>query len=202
MILKRIPKYLLKLIAKNPSKSVMLTVTLILLYPIFHLNYDEKENVKVISHFKNGVSECYVIPSSGENGMKIIKSNNELTISKDGTITVDTENAPLILTWIAFVVLCIILIISLFHSDDDFNWSFRDNFIEVLHGDVTCEMEQIGSEQIYYYILDGRLIYKSTRQETRIHSVVGEYFRSPNIFIKWEGTKQKVRSNKLDEILG
>lgn len=201
MIIKRIPRYLLKIIVKNPSKAVMLIVALILLYPIFHLNYDKKENVKVITHFKNGVTECYVVPSSGDPGMKIIKSDNELIINNDGTITVSTENAPLILTWVGFIALCIILIISLFQSDEDFNWSFRENFIKVLHDDVSCEMEQIGNETIYYYVIDGKLIYDSKRHESRIHREVEKYFESPNIFVEWKGTKQKVRSNKLDEIL-
>ena len=202
MILKRIPKYLLKLIVKSPIKFTMLLVVLTLLYPIFHLNYDKKENVKVITHFKNGVSECYVVPSSGENDMRIIKSESELTINSDGTIEVDDENVPLILSWIGFVIFSIIIVISTFQDDDDYNWSFRDNFIEVLHDDVTCEMEQIGSEQIYYYILDGKLILKSKSHKSRVHDEVERYFESPKIFIDYEGTKQKRRSNKLDEILG
>ena len=202
MILKRIPKYLLKIIVKNPVKVIMLIVALVLLYPIFHLNYDKKEDVKVITHFKNGVSECYVVPSSGEPGMKIIKSDKELIVNNDGTITLDSENAPLILSWIGFVVLLIIIVISTFQDDDDYNWSFRDNFIEVLHDDVLCEMEQIGNDEMYYYILDGRLILKSKSHRSRVQDEVSRYFQSPKIFIEYEGTKQKRRNNKLDEILG
>jgi hypothetical protein len=199
MILKRIPKYLIKLIVKNPVKVIMLIVALVLLYPIFHLNDDKKEDVKVITHFKNGVFDYYVVPSSSEPGMKIIKSDKEL--NNDGSITLDSENVPLILSWIAFVVLLIIIVISIFQDDDDYNWSFRDNFIEVLHDDVACEMEQIGNDEIYYYILDGRLILKSKSHRSRVHDEVERYFQSPKIFIEYEGTKQKKRSNKLDEIL-
>jgi hypothetical protein len=202
MILKRIPKYLLKLFVKNPVKVIMLIVALVLLYPIFHLNYDKKEDVKVITHFKNGVFDYYVVPSTSEPGMKIIKSDKELIVNNDGTITLDSENVPLILSWIGFVVLLIIIVISIFQDDDDYNWSFRDNFIEVLHDDVLCEMEQIGNDEIYYYILDGRLILKSKSHRSRVHDEVTRYFQSPKIFIEYEGTKQKKRSNKLDEILG
>lgn len=202
MILKRIPKYLLKLIVKNPIKVIMLAVTLALLYPIFNLEGDKKENIKVINHFKNGVFDYYVVPSSGENDMKIVKSEKELTINIDGTIEVDDENVPLILSWIGFVALIVILVISTFQDDDDYNWSFRDNFIEVLHDDVLCEMEQIGNDEVYYYILDGRLILKSKSHKSRIHDEVKRYFQSPKIFIEYKGTKQKRRSNKLDEILG
>jgi hypothetical protein len=202
MILKRIPKYLIKISVKNPVKVIMLIVALALLHPIFNLEGDRKENIKVITHFKNGVSECYVVPSSGEPGMKIIKSDKELNINSDGTIEVDDENVPLILSWIGFVALIAILVISTFQDDDDYNWSFRDNFIEVLHDDVLCEMEQIGNDEIYYYILDGRLILKSKSHRSRVHDEVEKYFQSPKIFIEYEGTKQKRRSNKLDEILG
>ncbi len=202
MIIKRIPKYLIKLIVNNPVKVIMLSMALALLYPIFNLEGDKKENIKVINHFKNGVFDYYVVPSSGENDMKIVKSEKELTINSDGTIEVDDENVPLILSWIGFVAFTVILVILTFQGDDDFNWSFRDNFIKVLHDDVLCEMEQIGNDEFYYYILDGRLILKSKSHRSRIHDEVEMYFQSPKIFIEYEGTKQKKRSNKLDEILG
>jgi hypothetical protein len=202
MIIKRIPKYLIKLIVNNPVKVIMLLMALALLYPIFNLEGDKKENIKVINHFKNGVFDYYVVPSSGESDMKIVKSEKELTINSDGTIEVDDENVPLILSWIGFVALTVILVILTFQGDDDFNWSFRDNFIKVLHDDVLCEMEQIGNDEFYYYILDGRLILKSKSHRSRIHDEVEMYFQSPKIFIEYEGTKQKKRSNKLDEILG
>ena len=62
MIIKRIPKYLIKLIVNNPVKVIMLLMALALLYPIFNLEGDKKENIKVINHFKNGVFDYYVVP--------------------------------------------------------------------------------------------------------------------------------------------
>jgi len=191
----RILKYLLKLFIKSPVKTAFLIVGIMLLYPIYNLDYDKKEPRKVINTFKNGVEYCYVI-----SGMTVLTSEVELPIDKDGMILVDTENAPLIFSWIGFAICCIAIVIGIFADDDDINWSFRDNYIETLHDDVKCEMEDIGNQETYYYTLDGKLILKSNTHKNRIYNEVESYYESPNLYLKFE-TKQKKRNNKLEEIL-
>jgi len=170
----RILKYLIKLLIKSPVKTAFLIVGILLIYPIYNLDYDKKEPRKVINTFKNGVEYCYVI-----SGMTVLTSEVELPIDKDGMILVDTENAPLIFSWIGFAICCIAIVIGIFADDDDINWSFRDNYIETLHDDVKCEMEDI---------------------KNRIYNEVESYYESPNLYLKFE-TKQKKRNNKLEEIL-
>ncbi len=191
----RILKYLLKLLIKSPVKTAFLIVGILLIYPIYNLDYDKKEPRKVINTFKNGVEYCYVI-----SGMTVLTSEVELPIDKDGMILVDTENAPLIFSWIGFAICCIAIVIGIFADDDDINWSFRDNYIETLHDDVKCEMEDIGNQETYYYTLDGKLILKSNTHKNRIYNEVESYYESPNLYLKFE-TKQKKRNNKLEEIL-
>ena len=191
----RILKYLIKLFIKSPVKTAFLIVGILLIYPIYNLDYDKKEPRKVINTFKNGVEYCYVI-----SGMTVLTSEVELPIDKDGMILVDTENAPLIFSWIGFAICCIAIVIGIFADDDDINWSFRDNYIETLHDDVKCEMEDIGNQETYYYTLDGKLILKSNTHKNRIYNEVESYYESPNLYLKFE-TKQKKRNNKLEEIL-
>ncbi len=191
----RILKYLIKLLIKSPVKTAFLIVGILLIYPIYNLDYDKKEPRKVINTFKNGVEYCYVI-----SGMTVLTSEVELPIDKDGMILVDTENAPLIFSWIGFAICCIAIVIGIFADDDDINWSFRDNYIETLHDDVKCEMEDIGNQETYYYTLDGKLILKSNTHKNRIYNEVESYYESPNLYLKFE-TKQKKRNNKLEEIL-
>ena len=191
----RILKYLIKLLIKSPVKTAFLIVGIMLLYPIYNLDYDKKEPRKVVNTFKNGVEYCYVI-----SGMTVLTSEVELPIDKDGMILVDTENAPLIFSWIGFAICCIAIVIGIFADDDDINWSFRDNYIETLHDDVKCEMEDIGNQETYYYTLDGKLILKSNTHKNRIYNEVESYYESPNLYLKFE-TKQKKRNNKLEEIL-
>ena len=196
----RILKYLFKLIKDSPVKTSFLIVGIFLLHPIYNLDYDLKKPKKVINTFKNGVEYCYVIKESSSS-LKVVTSEVGLPIDKDGMILVDTENALLIVTWGVFVVCCIAMLVGIFADDDDVNWSFRDNFIETLHDDVKCEMEEIGNQETYYYTLDGKLILKSNTHRNRVYNEVESYYKSPNLYLKFE-TKQKKRNNKLDKILG
>lgn len=192
----RILKYLFKLIKDSPVKTSFLIAGILLLHPIYNLDYDLKEPKKVINTFKNGVEYCYVV-----SGMTVVKSDVEIPIDKDGMILVDTDNPLLIFSWIGFVICCIAMIVGIFADDDDVNWSFRDKFIETLHDDVKCEMEEIGNQETYYYTLDGKLILKSNTHRNRVYNEVESYYKSPNLYLKFE-TKQKKRNNKLDKILG
>ena len=195
----RILKYLFKLIKDSPVKTSFLIGGILLLHPIYNLDYDLKKPKKVINTFKNGVEYCYVIKESSSS-LKVVTSEVGLPIDKDGMILVDTENALLIVTWGVFVVCCIAMLVGIFADDDDVNWSFRDNFIETLHDDVKCEMEEIGNQATYYYTLDGKLILKSNTHRNRVYNEVESYYKSPNLYLKFE-TKQKKRNNKLEDIL-
>jgi hypothetical protein len=196
----RVIKYLIKIICSNPIKIAFLVAGIILLYPISNLDYDLKEPKRVINSFKNGFEYCYVTTGESSSSMNVVISNVEMPIDKDGMILVDTENGPLILSWVGFIVCCIVMIVGLFANDDDINFSFRDIFIETLHDDVKCEMEEVGNKEIYYYTIDGKLILKSNQHKNRVHSEVESYFKSPNLYFKFE-TKQKKRNNKLEDIL-
>jgi len=194
--LKRILRYLFYTIKENRGKTIMLLCAIALLYPIFNCNPDLKEKVKVITSFKYDFNTCYVYYAS-DNSFNVLKFDKEQPISPDGYLTKDRDNFGLILSWIGFVVLCIILLVATFQDDDDYNWEFNGRWSEVLHRDIVCEFE----DNIYYYILDNKLLCKSDNQRTRLHDEVNRYISSPNLFLEFKGTKQKKRNNKLDEIL-
>ncbi len=197
VIFKRILRYLFYTIKENRGKTIMLFCTIALLYPIFNCNPDLKEKVKVITSFKYDVNTCYVTYSKSDNSFNVLKFDKEQPISTDGYLTKDKDNVWLILSWIGFVVLCIILLVATFQDDDDYNWEFNGRWSEVLHRDIVCEFE----DNIYYYILDNKLLCKSDTQITRLYDNVNRYMKYPNLFLEYKGTKQQKRNNKLDKIL-
>jgi len=148
--LKRILRFLIYTIKENRVKMFMILCTIALLYPIFNCDYDLKEQAKVITTFKYGVNTYYVIENDNTvNGCQILKFSKEQPISQDHFITKHVDNVLLILSWVAFVILCIILLIATFF-DDDTNWGFDNVWAKVLHRDIVCEFEA----GYYYYILD------------------------------------------------
>ena len=194
--LKRILRYLFYTIKENRGKMVMLLCTIALLYPILNCNPDLKEKVKVITSFKYDTNTCYVYYAS-DNSFKVLKFDKEQTISPDGYLTKDKDNVWLILSWIGFVALCIVLLVATFQDDDDFNWGFSERWADVLHRDLVCEFE----DDLYYYILDNKLLCKSQDQRTRLYDEVNRYISFPNLYLEYKGTKQQKRNNKLDKIL-
>lgn len=194
--LKRILRYLFYTIKENRGKMVMLLCTIALLYPILNCNPDLKEKVKVITSFKYDTNTCYVYYAS-DNSFNVLKFDKEQPISKDGYLTKDKDNVWLILSWVGFVVLCIILLVATFQDDDDVNWEFTGRWADVLHRDIVCEFE----DGLYYYILDNKLLCKSQDQRTRLYDEVNRYMSSPNLYLEYKGTKQQKRNNKLDKIL-
>jgi hypothetical protein len=193
--LKRILRYLFYTIKENRGKMIMLLCTIALLYPIFNCNPDLKEKVKVITSFKYDTNICYVY--YGSDGFNVLKFDKEQTISPDGYLTKDKDNVWLTLSWIGFVVLCVILLIASIQDDDDFNWEFTGRWSDVLHRDIVCEFE----DGLYYYILDNKLLCKSDNQRTRLYDEVNRYISFPNLYLEYKGTKQQKRNNKLDKIL-
>jgi len=193
---KRILRYLFYTIKENRGKIIMLLCAIALLYPILNCNPDLKEKVKVITSFKYDTNICYVYYAS-DNSFNVLKFDKEQPIPPDGYLTKDKENVWLILSWIAFVALCIILLVATFQDDDDFNWEFTGRWADVLHRDIVCEFE----DGLYYYIIDNKLLCKSQDQRTRLYDEVNRYISSPNLFLEYKGTKQQKRNNKLDKIL-
>lgn len=192
--LKRILRYLFYTIKENRGKTIMLLCAIALLYPIYNCNPDLKEKVKVITSFKYGVNTCYVYYS--ESSFSVLKFDKEQPISSDGYITIDTDNIWLIISWAAFIILCIILIIASIIYDRDTDWGFEDRWDKVLHRDIVCEFE----DGYYYYILDNKLLCKSESKKNNLFSEIDDYRMSPNLFIEFE-TKKNKRNNKLNDIL-
>ena len=146
---KRILRYLFYTIKENRGKTIMLLCAIALLYHIVNCIYDLKEQVKVITSFKYDVNTCYVY--YGSDGLNVLKFDKEQTISSDGYLTKDKDNVWLILSWIGFVVLCIVLLVATFHDDDDFNWGFTERWSDVLHRDIDYMIMLIGILNIQIY---------------------------------------------------
>jgi hypothetical protein len=195
---KRILRFILFSIKKNPVKITMIICLVGLLYPI-NINFYHEEKEKVVSIFKDGTNICYVIPpEEGSRTYKVLHFDKDQIISPDGYITTkDNTSFFLILAWFCFIVLFIVLFISSIINDADSNWNFSGVWCDVLYKDIVCEKEG----NTYYYIIDNKLLSKSQTQSFGFSSILENYIDNPNLFMDFEGTTQRKRNNKLDKIL-
>jgi hypothetical protein len=143
-----------------------------------------------------------VIPSTqNDSGFQVSKFEQDLPTNENGEIIVESIKNSTILLWIAAGAIVITLTILSLTDIEEGNWSFEKNFIDLLHSDVKCQIEEIEGSTIYIYTLDGKLLTKSNRQLTDLRDMVKKYFKSPNLFLKFEGTKQVKRDNIINKVL-
>lgn len=191
MKIKRIFRFISRLIKVNKIKILLIIVDLLLLIPITNLDYDKKKQISVVSKFEYGVEHLYVVK---EKDFDVLSYHEEIPI-ENGMISVSTDNVPLILSWFAFITILIILIIFSFIDDTDTNWEIEDNWIDCLNQDIICEFEN----EYYHYILDGRLLNKSKSPLFRFHNEIEEFVKNPKLFIEFNTVQQK-RNSKLEKI--
>lgn len=202
MIAKRLLRYLLLLILDNPIKIILLVLLILSSYFASNSSIYYNQNIKFIHSFKDNAYSYYVIPSTqNDSGFQVSKFEQDLPTNENGEIIVESIKNSTILLWIAAGAIVITLTILSLTDIEEGNWSFEKNFIDLLHSDVKCQIEEIEGSTIYIYTLDGKLLTKSNRQLTDLRDMVKKYFKSPNLFLKFEGTKQVKRDNIINKVL-
>jgi hypothetical protein len=202
MISKRLLRYLLLLIIDNPIKIILLVLLILSSYFASNSSIYYNQNIKFIHSFKDNAYSYYVIPSAqNDSGFQVAKFEQDLPTNQNGEIIVESIKNSTILLWIAAGAIVITLTILSLTDIEEGNWSFEKNFIDLLHSDVKCQIEEIEGSIIYIYTLDGKLLTKTNKQLTDLRDLVKKYFKSPNLFVKFEGTKQVKRDNIINKVL-
>jgi hypothetical protein len=189
-------------VAKNPFKIIVSVIFLLLLYPINNLDSEKVYKKEFFYH-----------DTIGDDNFFLIKDNSEYKVinSKHPNITIDGEhkmveyfenNELLILSWIAFVVSIIILLVGTFNRDTDLNWEMGEVRNKSLRKIVKCEIEYENGKEIFSYILNGRLLCRNLNQIYlyELGKIIEDYVDNPGAFPKYKNTEDR-REDKLNEIL-
>ncbi len=202
MILKRLHKILFNLIWSNPIKSFNLAIFLFSLHYGIVGDTHVWEKKKLIHQFKDGHKYCYVYPrenSKSEFGIEV--SDVPLEVVGD-FVAIEQSNDWYVVSCLLILFIGVFLLVSFITEMDDISWELKDNIIETLHNDIKTHTEDIGSDKYYYYTLDGKLIATSKNEFiTYMQSRIKDYYKHPNMFPDFEGTRENIRNNKLDDLL-
>jgi len=199
---KRLLRYILLIIRDNPIKIILLVLLILSSYFASNSSIYYEKNIKFIHSFKDNAYSYYVIPSTqNDSGFQVAKFEQDLPTNEKGEIIVESIKYSILLLWVAAGAIVITLTIMSLTDIEEGNWSFEKNFVELLHSEVKFQIEEIEGSTIYIYTLDGKFLTKSNKQLSDLRDLVKKYFRTPNLFSKFEGTKQIKRDNIINKVL-
>lgn len=199
MIIKRIHKILLKLVLENPVKSLFILLLFFGVHNIKTIDWDIIQKRKLIHEFKEGNTFYYTFYESDE--MKI-KGSLEPPKKVNGYVEIQCPNPLWIINVILSILMGLFIIIPYLVGDTD--WNLEDVIFDVLRGDVKVHKEYIGSDLIYYYTIDNKLL-TTSKNEFLTHirsSELSHFYNNSNLFTEFDGTKQDIRDGKLNKIIG
>ena len=192
---------LYELITSNPVKSVFLSIALTTLYFSYNVEPEMTTTVKVHTHFINDNYHNYVI---GDKNYSVKEFEKPLNI-KNGTITYKEMSGIRFMLLVGFWITTIFLIIAFFmglsSDDDDVSWEFNEIWLRSLSTLIICELE----DGMYYYMMLGRLVYKSDRlyEKYRSDKLVERFniygLRDLMNYPKFK-TKTQTRNSKLEKL--
>jgi hypothetical protein len=191
-----------ELVTTNIVKSIFLAVALITLYFSYNVKREMVTTNRVYAQFVDGKNHTNYVINSG-NSYSVKKFNKPLKIVNN-TITYqemsDIRFTLLVIFWIAVIFLIIAFFMGL-GSDEDISWEFRDCWLNALSTLIVCELE----DGQYYYMVLGRLVYKSDRlyEKYRSDKLIERFniygFRDLMNYPKFK-TKTETRNSKLDKL--
>jgi len=157
---------------------------------------------KLVHEFREGHKYCYVVPKNYDN-----KAEYEISISDTppeivgGYVAIHETNDWYVVCSLITIIVGVFFLISTFSEMDEFGWELEYVILETLHNDIITHTEKIGDDVFYYYTIDQRLLAISQNEFiTYMNSKVKEFYRRPNMFPIFEGTKHQIRENKLQTI--
>jgi len=199
MIVKRIHKILFNLILNNPVKSLFILLFLFGAYNIKNSDSQILVKKKLIHEFREGNTYYYTFYGSGE--MKI-EGFVEPLKKVNGYVEIQEPQPWFVCSIFITIIMGLFIIVPFLVDDTD--WNLEYVILGVLRGDIKSHKEYIGSDLIYYYTIDDKLLATSKNEFlTSIGSSrLSEFYSSPNVFPEFEGTKQDIRDGKLSQIIG
>lgn len=144
------------LIRKNIVKSIAVGVVL-LTFPNLNCLPDKTDRHFVDHHYRSGDLYVYVTVEKRNGGLDYDARTSEKPINLVGGYIVEKSwNDANMILWIPFVIAAIILLVGVFATDDDLNWSFDEVFNEAISPFVRCELE----DGLYHYFVGDRFFGK------------------------------------------
>jgi hypothetical protein len=191
-----------ELISKNVTKSIFLTIALTTLYFSYNVDKEMTTTNRVYAQFIDGKNHTNYVINSGNNYSvkefdKPLKITNHTITYKEMS---DTRFVLLVIFWIAIIFLVIAFFMGL-GSDEEISWEFKDCWLNALSTLIVCELE----DGQYYYMVLGRLVYKSDRlyEKYRSDKLIERFniygFRDLMNYPKFK-TKTETRNSKLDKL--
>lgn len=191
-----------ELISKNVTKSIFLAIALVTLYFSYNVDREMTTTNRVYTQFIDGRNHVNYVIKPGNNyevkdfdkPLKVI--NNTITYKEMS----DTRFVLLLIFWIAIIFLTIAFFMGL-GSDEEISWEFKDCWLNALSTLIVCELE----DGQYYYMVLGRLVYKSDRlyEKYRSDKLIERFniygFRDLMNYPKFK-TKTETRNSKLDKL--
>jgi hypothetical protein len=192
-----------ELVTTNIVKSIFLAIALITLYFSYNVESEITTTNRVYAQFVDGKNHTNYVINSG-NGYSVKEFNKPLKITNN-TITYkemsDIRFVLLLVFWIAVIFLIIAFFMGLGDNSGDVSWEFRDCWLNALSTLIVCELE----DGQYYYMVLGRLVYKSDRlyDKYRSDKLIERFniygFRDLMNYPKFK-TKTETRNSKLDKL--
>lgn len=152
---------------------------------------DLKSESNIISQFQDNGHYHYIIKDGDTYS---IKSYKDEVKSSDGKLHYDVLHPIVGLSFVAFIILVIVLIIFTF-GDSESNWELVECWTKAKLSLVKCEIE----DDIYYYHYKGKLLCKSN-QQLWSNSIENLLDQPINLLPDFPGTKSQRRDKKLKEL--
>jgi hypothetical protein len=191
-----------ELISKNVTKSIFLAIALTTLYFSYNVDKEMTTTNRVYAQFIDGKNHINYVVKDGNNYSvkdfdKPLKITNNTITYKEMS---DIRFVLLLVFWIAVIFLIIAFFMGL-GSDEEISWEFKDCWLNALSTLIVCELE----DGQYYYMVLGRLVYKSDRlyEKYRSDKLIERFniygFRDLMNYPKFK-TKTETRNSKLDKL--
>ena len=153
---------------------------------------DLKSESNIISQFQDNGQYHYIIKDENSYSIKSYKSEVKST---DGKLYYYVLHPIVGLSFVAFIISVIVLIIFTINNDCETGWELSECWTSAKLSLVKCEIE----DDIYYYHYRGKLLCKSERQLWP--SQLNKFIDQPiNLLPDFPGTKSQRRDKKLKEL--
>jgi hypothetical protein len=192
-----------ELVTTNIAKTIFLAVALITLYFSYNVDREMVTTNRVYAKFIDGKNHINYVVKDGNN--YYVKDFDKPLKITNNTITYKEMNdirfVLLLVFWIAVIFLVLAFFMGLGNNVDDISWEFRDCWLNALSTLIVCELE----DGQYYYMVLGRLVYKSDRlyEKYRSDKLIERFniygFRDLMNYPKFK-TKTETRNSKLDKL--
>jgi hypothetical protein len=194
--------FIYELISKNIIKTIFLAIALTTLYFSYNVESKMTTTNRVYTQFVDDENHTNYVINSGI--VYSVKNFNKPLKIVNNTITYqemsDIRCVLLVIFWIDVIFLVISFFIGL-SGDEEISWEFKDCWLNALSTLIVCELE----DGQYYYMVLGRLVYKSDRlyEKYRSDKLIERFniygFRDLMNYPKFK-TKTETRNSKLDKL--